>query len=57
VFTGSCDCACHDTGYDLVKWMAENEVWPKNKPTVHSDNPVGRKNMLGVIDRYGPYAK
>ena len=54
-YTGYCSCKCHETGYDLVKWMAENKVWPKNKPTVHSDNPPGRLNMLSVIERYGPY--
>lgn len=42
------------TGYDLVKWMAENNVWPKVKPKVHSMNPVGRKNMLETIERYFP---
>lgn len=52
----SCNCACHrelqPTGYDFVKWMAENEKWPRTKPKVHSQNPVGRANMLAVIDRY-----
>lgn len=45
------------TGYDVCKWMAENNVWPKMKPNVHSANPVGKANMQGVIDRYGPYDK
>lgn len=56
----ACECACHKvdpplvvpTGYDLVKWMAENDKWPVNKPKVHSANPVGRVNMQAVIDRY-----
>lgn len=54
-----CNCKCHlveflrvPTGYDLCKWMAENDVWPQYKPTVHSANPVGRVNMQSIIDRY-----
>lgn len=51
-----CRCECHrkiaPTGYDLVKWMAENNMWPRKKPKVHSQNPVGRKNMESTIDRY-----
>lgn len=43
------------TGYDFVKWLAEFEHWPTNKPTVHSMNPVGAANMRSVINRYGPY--
>lgn len=43
------------TGYDFVKWMAENNRWPKYSPLIHSANPVGRKNMQSVIDRYAPY--
>ncbi len=45
-------CQHRMTGYDLVKWMAEHDVWPVNKPTVHSFNPVGRANMRATIDRY-----
>lgn len=55
----NCGCSCgHNkpdqipTGYDLVKWMAENDLWSVYKPTVHSANPVGRANMQAVIDRY-----
>ncbi len=52
---GECVCSCHQplpTGYDLVKWMAENSVWPRAKPRVHSANPVGRANMEAIIERY-----
>lgn len=48
------DVTYNKTGYDLVKWMAEHNHWPKNKPTVHSMNPTGRANMLATIDRYFP---
>jgi hypothetical protein len=40
------------TGYDLVKWMAEHDIWPKAKPWVHSSNPAGRFAMRQAIDRY-----
>ena len=49
------DLGTKQNGYDLVKWMAANNKWPKNKPIVHSRNPVGQTNMESVIDRYGPY--
>ena len=41
------------TGYDLVKWMEENNVWPIGKITVHSANPAGRDNMMSVLIRNG----
>lgn len=44
-------------GVKLVDWMAENAIWPLNGITIHSGNPVGRKNMLLTIDRYGPYSR
>lgn len=54
-----CYCKCHSvpfveapSGYDLVKWMAEEDMWSVYKPTVHSANPAGRVNMQSVIDRY-----
>ena len=40
------------TGYTLCLWMAETGHWPREKPDVHSRNPVGAKRMRGVIDRY-----
>jgi hypothetical protein len=45
-------CEHFGTGYDLCLWMAEQRVWPIEKPNVHSANPVGRDRMRGVIDRY-----
>lgn len=42
----------HETGYDLVKWMAENQKWPEGITTIHSQHPVGAQQMKGVIDRY-----
>lgn len=48
----SCAHACHETGSDLVRWMAEHDAWPMTKPRVHSANPVGAAYMRGVIERY-----
>jgi|SRR5579859_1576071 len=39
------------TGYDVVCWMEENNVWPKDGVVVHSMNPVGRVKMEEVIRR------
>ncbi len=53
-----CKCHCHDnlpTGYDFVKWMGENNLWPPKRPNVHSMNPAGKQNMDEYINRYGPY--
>ena len=43
------------TGYDIAVWLAERKQQGKHVPPdvrVHSANPVGVKNILGVIDRY-----
>lgn len=43
------------TGYDVLLWMAEHEVWPTEACYVHTHNAAAQKKMCGVIDRYGPY--
>lgn len=40
------------TGYDLCKWMAENDCWPTDEIYIHSANPVGQQNMKAIVDRY-----
>jgi len=40
------------TGYDIVLWMEENDIWPEEVPIVHSHNPVGAKRMADVISNY-----
>lgn len=40
------------TGYDVVCWMEENNVWPTNGVKVHSMNPVGAQRMRKVIEKY-----
>lgn len=42
------------TGYDLIKWVVENDKWPETC-AVHSMNPTGFRNICSVIERYGPY--
>lgn len=41
-----------DTGYTVVCWMEENNVWPPGGVRVHSMNPVGRARMQQVIDKH-----
>lgn len=53
----SCECGCHPTGSELIRWMVTENVWPTYKPKVHSANPVGKKYMEDMIEDYGPYPK
>lgn len=39
-------------GRELVKWMVTEDVWPKNKPMVHSANVIANKYMKDMIERY-----
>lgn len=41
-----------ETGYTVVCWMEENDVWPCDGVVVHSMNPVGRARMEAVIRRH-----
>ena len=45
------------TGYDLCKWMCEQNVWPSGQIYIHSSNPVGRQAMKQLIDRYRPQSE
>jgi hypothetical protein len=49
------DLADKQTGMDFVDWLAKTRTWPLMKPTVHSANFWGAKNMKALIDRAGPY--
>ena len=46
------------TGYDLAKWIVESDLdntykLPSNfKYKVHSQNPVGKKNIIALLDGY-----
>lgn len=48
-------CPHHEDGTALVRWMIEQNIWPQQKPTVHSMNPVGAARMRSMIDRYWPH--
>lgn len=45
------NCPHVGTGYQLVCWMEETDNWPKNKPNVHSANPVGKSKMMAAINK------
>jgi hypothetical protein len=53
-YTAMPNCEHVGTGYDLCLWMAENNIWPKVFPFVHSHNQVGTVRMLGLLLRYFP---
>lgn len=44
-------CAHVGTGYDLLCWLEQMNLWPQRKPLVHSLNPVGRHRMQQLLDR------
>jgi len=46
------NCDHFGTGYTLVCWIEENDLWPTIPPTVHSANPAGRSKMLMAIHRH-----
>jgi hypothetical protein len=48
----TCPDSCHAVGLDLVKWMVETDNWSKNKPTVHSANPVAAPYMKELVEKY-----
>jgi hypothetical protein len=43
------------TGYDLTKWMVENNIWPQDAIYLHTGNPVGRINMQQEINVHSPF--
>ena len=40
-----------DTGYTVVCWMEEHNVWPRDGVRCHSMNPVGRQRIEAVIHK------
>lgn len=51
--TGYSEAPRTKTGYAVVAWMVENNVWP---PVIylHTLNPVGRENMRSTLARHAP---
>ena len=50
-------CFDHDlgeekTGYDIAKYLVKNGIYIENY-SVHSMNPVGRQNIIQLLDHYG----
>lgn len=44
------DLGGDDTGYIVICWMEENNVFPVDGIFVHSANPVGKARIQSVID-------
>lgn len=42
-----------NTGYQFVKWLVDKEPVPKPEVVLHSQNPVGRKNMRLLLEEHG----
>jgi hypothetical protein len=42
-------CPHAEDGTALVRWMIETGHWPKQRPVVHSFNPVGAARMRDMI--------
>ncbi len=47
------DLGGEDSTRRVILWMCENEFWPE-KVYVHTQNPVGREWIVGMVNRYGP---
>lgn len=45
-------CEHVGTGQTFVRWMIDTGTWPRERPTVHSMNPDGRRRMEEEIARY-----
>jgi hypothetical protein len=43
------------TGYDVVLWMVEHDVWPTEGIIVHSWNVPAALRMCATINQFGPY--
>ncbi len=47
------DCQ-EKTGYHVLQYIKDNNLWPKDGISVHSMNPVGRQRMEQVVyQHYG----
>jgi hypothetical protein len=45
-------CKHEQDGTKLMLWIIDTGNWSRQKPTVHSANPVGGARMRGMIERY-----
>jgi len=47
-------CSHEKSGYDVICFMEDNDIWPTDGVKVHSMNPVGKERMNQVIRKqYG----
>lgn len=46
------DLGGDDTGYRVVCWMENNNVWPELGVRCHSANPVGKSRIEAAIRRH-----
>ena len=46
------DWTVEKTGYEVVCWMRDYEVWPPDGVRIHSVNREGRARMQEVVDRH-----
>lgn len=47
------DLGGDDTGFKVLDWMIEHEVWPQVL-TIHTSNPPARKRMLQAANHEAP---
>lgn len=47
------DLGGDDTGFKVLDWMVESNVWPHNL-TIHTSNPPARKRMLATANAEAP---
>lgn len=40
------------TGYDVLLWMEENNVWPKDGIRIHTMNHVRKPIMLDIVKKH-----
>lgn len=48
--------AYEENGYELIKWMAREEIWPPLGIRLHSDNATGRNHMAEIVEAHAPYS-
>jgi hypothetical protein len=47
------DLGAQASGYDVAKYLVNHAIWPRHI-YCHSMNPVGRENILALLERYAP---
>lgn len=40
------------TGYDVMLWMKENNVWPKEGVRIHTMNTVRKPIMIAMVEQH-----